>query len=303
LSDVDSLPKQSSGYKIVAARIRLPSADKYEDWLNEETKKKLDERLMFALNKDLHSPLTLAASISRAPGDKRDNIFKELLAHYKKLLWKYGPICCSDLSMEGVETSYNMDRFEPERPTASAVRSESAITWLCISESEKCIELPEVKDIIAAKWKNFGLPIFILDSILDGSITLLVTLLLIFINFAPTGHPKCGMDWFIDALYASTFAIFATILLTEWGVIAHNHLKYWRVRGTARFHILCRMIKVTSYFFFLGFQLADGTFTVQNRVDDTVASALENPLDNRAVKISLTVCVMTSWLHGYYYLL
>ena len=296
----------NNGYKLISPKLHIPQPDKYEDWLLDETKKKLDERLLFALNKDLHSPLTLAASVTRKPGDKRDNIFGDLLAYYKKPLWKYGPILCSNMELEGVETSYNMLRFVPEvSASAFGVRSESAIRWLCISESESCIELPDVKALIATKWLSFGLPLFLLDAILDCTLTLLVSLLLVFVDFCPTADPKDSIDWFINILYALSFVLFAAIFVTECDVIIRHHTRYMRVQGTARFHMLCKAVKILSYFIFFGFQLADGTVTKQSRSADADSfnGALESPQDNRAVKISLSVCAMASWLHGFYYLL
>ena len=305
LSSDDSGAHLVNGYKIVAGRISMPTADKYRDWLVDETVKKLDERLLFALNKDLHSPLTLAASISRQKGDQRDNIFGDLLSSYKKPLWRYGPIICSLLQLEGLETSYNMNRFEPTfKEETFGIRSESAIRWLCLSESEKCIVLPEVKAYLNKKWKLFGLPLFLMDFILDTVITLLVSFLLIFVNFGPTWNPMDSLDWFIDMIYVLTFVLFTSIFLVECDVMIKNHIRYFRVQGTARFHIISRAVKIISYYIFLGFQLADGTFTHQSRADDyAFNSALESPQGNRAVKISLTVCVMISWLHGYFYLL
>ena len=305
LSSDDSAAQLVNGYKIIASKISMPTPDKYKDWLMAETVKKLDERLLFALNKDLHSPLTLAASISRKKGDLRDNIFGDLLSSYKKPFWTYGPIVCSVLQLEGVETSYNMARFEPVFTEETfGIRSESAIRWLCLSESEQCILLPEVKAYLNKKWKLFGLPLFLLDFILDSVLTLLVSFHLIFVNFSPTLHPEDSLDWFIDLNYALTFVLFTAVFIVECDVILRNHMRYFRVQGTARFHIISRAVKIISYYFFLGYQLADGTFTHQSRADDnTFSSALASPQDNRATKLSLTVCVMTSWLHGYFYLL
>ena len=298
---VDIVSEGFVGYKLLSSGVTLPTPDKYDTWLIEETKNKLDERLMYALNKFLHSPLTLAASLKRAPGDTRESIFKDLLFYYKRPLWSYGPISSTELSLEGIDTGYNLKRFEPAGGDSRVCRS--AISWLCESESEQNIQIPEISSIIETKWKRFGLPLFILDGILDGLITLLLTLILIFIDFAPTIHPKAPTDWFVDILYALALVLFLAIFLIECGVILNDPRSYLGIRGTAFFHCLCRALKSITFFFFIGFQIADGTATMQNRSDDIYNSALESPQDSRAVKISLTVCVMTAWIHGYYYLI
>ena len=299
LSEVDSISHGQVGYKLKGSSVKLPPPDQLDKWLISETKNKMDERLLYALNKSLHSPLTLAASISRKPGDNRGTIFKELLAYYGQPLWTYGPISCTNLCLDGVDTVYDLRRFEPIISTT--VKCKSALHWLNKSKSLQCFQLPEVKAIIETKWSSFGLVLFILDGVVDVAIIVLTTLILLFVNFSPTTHPKHTMDWFINVLYAITFIVFLAICISECFVWKRIGFYFSRVHGVVYFHVFCRSLKVVSFFLFLAFQLYDGSANV-DQADDIYSSALKSPQDSKAVKIPLAVCVMTAWVHSYYYL-
>ena len=301
LYDLPQVWKGEAGYSLHPKKIRLPVPEKYHEWLHAETKVKMDERLMLALNKDLHSPLTLAASISRKKGIDRDNIFKSLISSQKKTLWNYGPIRCSELSLDGIETKYNLEKFGPKIKTSNVDREHSAITWLCLSGSEDSIVLPEVKHLIEAKWKIFGLPLFMLESVFDVTITVLVTLQLMFINFGPTLYPYTAFDYFIDILYASTFIVFSWSAFEKIEILRRNYKDYWRMHGVGRFHVLCQNIKVCAFALFFGFQMSDaysstrfGTCYLQNES--------ENQQD-LIVMVAMSVCALVSWVHIYYYLM
>ena len=213
LSEVDSISLEQVGFKLIGSSVMLPPREQFDEWLKAETRNKMDERLLYALNKSLHSPLTLAASISRSPGDKRENIFKELLAYYKRPAWTYGPISCNNLILDGVETGYDLRRFEPIQSTTQNCKS--ALHWLSKSESVQCLQLPEIKAIIETKWSRYGQLLFILDGLVDLAIIALVSLILIFVNFSPTTHPKHPMDWFINILYLITSIVFFTICISS----------------------------------------------------------------------------------------
>lgn len=324
LSDVERLTRSSAGYSLRPKKIRLPAPEKYFEWLRVETKIKLDERLLVTLNTDMHSPLTLAASIRREKGTNRENTFKSLIASQKKVLWSYGPIKCSEISLDGIETKYNLDKFEPN-PKNSVVLGQfhSAITWLCLSESEDCIVLPEIKDLIEAKWKLFGLPLFILESVSDVSITVSLTLQLMYIHFGPTLEPHTSFDWFIDILYAITFIVFLNMLFTEIKLLRRTGYDYLSVYGAARFHVMCRLVKLFSFPVFFAFQL------LRHHVDHHHTSEDDHAIDDHAVasssaelnysqllvshyhmdenemiaKIAMTASSITAWVHIYYYLI
>jgi nicotinamidase-related amidase len=130
----------------------------------------------------------------------------------------------------------------------------------------------------------------------------MITLILIFVNFAPTTHPVHAFDWFINVLYGVSLFVYGIIIVTEIQVVAANPLPYFRIMGAPRFHTFCRLVKAVSFLFVMGFQLHDGTGTSQVTSSE-YPSALESPQVHRGVKIPLTVCVLTSWLHCFYYLL
>ena len=305
---VDRAVGIKAGHKLIGSSVMLPPPDQLDKWLVEETRKKMDERLLHTLNASLHSPLTLAASISRdrGPGDRRGSIFKELFAFCRRPLWTYGPISHAVLSLDGVDTGYDLRRFEPPVPSASSGSCKSALHWLSKSEAVQCLQLPEIRTLIETKWSRFGRVAYMLDGVVDAVMLVPVTLILLFVNFSPTVHPKDSMDWFIDFLYAFAIFVFVLCCVQELDALLRIGLYYKRLQGVVRFHALCRAVKVLSFFVFLAFQLYDGSATVQHTHThagyDIYGSALQSPQDNRAVKIPLAVCVLTAWVHCHYYM-
>jgi hypothetical protein len=81
-------------------------------WLDEHTNKKLCERLLWVLNVDFHSPLTLAAAslvaANNISGPDLDLNFEQsrvdmlgfMIGEFKETRWTYGPVTCSILKLE-----------------------------------------------------------------------------------------------------------------------------------------------------------------------------------------------------------
>ena len=300
LYDLVDVSKGAAGYRHHSKKIRLPVQERYHEWLHLETKVKMEERLMLALNKDLHSPLTLAASTHRRTSNGKDNIFKSLIMSQKKPLWNFGPIICSELALDGIETGYNLEKFEPKY--TGSKKAFSATTWLCLSGSEESIILPEVKSLIKTKWRIFGLPLFVLQSVFDLSITILVTFQLIFINFGPTLYPKSALDYFINIIYAATFILFSWNIIEKMEIIRRHPSKLFSFHayGVARFHVLITNIKIVSFSLFFAFQLMDAYNATRFK-----SSFLKDHIhdSHMVVLIAMTFCTMSSWLHLYYYLM
>ena len=83
----------------------------------------LQRRMLLVLNRDLHSPLTLAAAeldavqgqeldaATEAAANKKVDMLAFLLNELKEVVWTYGPVKCSLVSLEGLDKPYNYKEY------------------------------------------------------------------------------------------------------------------------------------------------------------------------------------------------
>ena len=240
LVDIENcLDKQEGkGYSLYPRKaLQCPEDHNYLSWLRNETNAKMEECLLLVLNKDYHSPLTLAAAlldkknISHTSMSKRIEIFKYLLKSIKVLIWKFGPIECSEINLQGLEIKFRLSHYKNCYNPKIQSNLKSAIQWLCINQATEAIVIPEIRRIIEMKWERCGYGSFLRDFILDLTIIPLITLILVFSSYSPTSTPKTGMEWFIDILYVAILAIFLFIVITEVIPMIINQLDYRKIRG------------------------------------------------------------------------
>ena len=92
--------------------IKMPSKEMLEKWILEEARKFIYYKFVVALNKDLHSPLTLAASIIDKDKDNEEKLQQKitmlefLIKNLQKVNWSYGPIELSTVDLTGIEINY-----------------------------------------------------------------------------------------------------------------------------------------------------------------------------------------------------
>ena len=90
----------------------MPSKEMLEKWIIEEAKKFIFCKFVLALNKDLHSPLTLAASIINKQIDSNEKLIHKitmlefLIKKLQHVNWHYGPINLSTIDLTGIEINY-----------------------------------------------------------------------------------------------------------------------------------------------------------------------------------------------------
>eukprot|EP01038_Epipyxis_sp_PR26KG_P011684 gene11684-15645_t len=117
----DVYMKCNTGLLPMEKTLTLPSDPKRKtEWIDSETKLKLEERLLNVLNKDLHSPLTLAASqANHRAGEgllkKQEEMVRVLIESSLAKQWVYGPTKCNYLLLEGLDIKYEVnDWYELE---------------------------------------------------------------------------------------------------------------------------------------------------------------------------------------------
>ena len=93
------------------SKLIMPTENMLEHWVNSEAQR-IVGKLVLALNKDLHSPLTLAASLLRNKSsavteqqksnrNKRLAMFEYLTKMLKTIKWKYGPVTSESMDLLG----------------------------------------------------------------------------------------------------------------------------------------------------------------------------------------------------------
>ena len=345
----------SSGYSLKETMLSVPEKDKYRDWLKNETKRKLEERMLLVLNSELLSPLTLAAKLSRTETDtvkckQRIEMINIVLssASTKVLLWKYGPVSNYHVDLNGLDIEYDLAQYIPSQKSPekdSTVKKQtnySVITWLCCNEDCDAIVIPEIKSIIEKKWERYGRPLFIRDCVLDFTITVLVTLISIYVNTSPSISPQYGFEWFVNILYLVTVLVFLSVTFYEvWSLIRHPNLIF-SLRGVAKYNMFCRVLKVAIFYVFIAFRIVEASrrdwknsFIIQwdhsshkyfhssnvsifgqhlsrnptihptsypNSFPSSFPTSIYNPQDYTGSKICLTLCVVVSWFNLYYYM-
>lgn len=279
----------------------------YQDWLAKLTEKKVQERLDLVLNCDYHSPITLCASQFTNPQakdykvkeDRKREMLEFLLHEMKIVLWTYGSVRTSLISMEGIEFAYYPEGYN-NLPASVAKEMFGVVEWLCITKSNACAKIPEVQKIISAKWHLYGLKIFLQQFYFRFFLTLLLFIVLLLANSTPfkntVGSPDAAylaafLYPFILILISIT-SIYNLPLLWEygfdyWGLrtgFSHRH-----VRGAAKYEKLMDTFLVLSYVsVFVNVFLR---FNSQN--DDTYGDI--------GTKISLTVCILVAWMYLFYF--
>ena len=293
----------STGYNLRPQLLKIPSDEKkYEEWVKSETHLKLQERLLLVLNHDLHSPLTLSAIIkgSEAPHKKARKLtmLRYLLKKLKTTLWTYGKEQCTEVALEGLEVKYDLSDYDIS-PDSKLPGHHSVLSWLCIHDVEVAIMIPEIRKIIETKWDRCGLAYYIKLFVLDFVVVTLLTLVLVYGNYVPTLVPRVGMDWFIDIVYASIILIFFVLISTELMHIIRFRKLFRRVRGIAKYHITCRLVEMLTFTVFCIAHLQRAQSSTTCHYGDLEL----RPQNFLEYRIPLIICVMTSWLHLYFYLM
>ncbi|KAJ1411631.1 hypothetical protein B484DRAFT_402562 [Ochromonadaceae sp. CCMP2298] len=159
----------------------------------------------------------------------------------------------------------------------------SAIDWLCINDADAAILIPEVGKLIQTKWERVGYPFFVLSFLLNLALAVLMTFILVFVNATPTTSPGYVTEYLVNFLYA-------VVAMETFNFVVFG-AQWFVLRGVARFDKAMRIIKSVSAY--RGDHSPD--------YPDAPATVLYNKSDDAGIKVTLTICIITSWVHMYYY--
>ena len=294
-----------TGYHIRPRITQFPAdSRKYEEWVISETTAKLKERLLLVLNNDLHSLITLASTFKSDETSqkltRKIDMLKYLLRKLKSLSWTFGKVQCSEFDLAGLEVKYDLSEYVIKDRKVLPPHN-SAISWLCINDVENAMMIPEIRRVIEIKWERCGLIYYLKSFVLDIIIVILLTLVLVYGNYTPTRSTNHAMDWFVNIIYALIVVIFVGLVVSELIDIIRFKSVFRNVRGMALFHVICRLVEMISFVIFSTNKYAK----IQTGQIDKCAynSSDLHPQDINEIKVPLIICVMTSWVHLYYYLL
>jgi len=317
LDPLDAEFEETKGFRLKEKTMTVPPQDKLDEWVSNEARIKVDERLQVALNEEYHSPLTLAASLIKKDdvknkGDevklqKRVDMFDYLLKKMKQEMWSYGPVTHSTLDLMGVEIEYEVKkRYDVRADRINNLKNldkmQAAIDWLCINDADKAIEIPEVGKLIQTKWERVGYPFFVLSFLVHLFLAVMTTFILIFVNATPTAKPGYATEYIVNVLYTIVAVIYFIMFCQELFNIVIFNTHGFNLRGIARFDKAMRLIKITSFVAFCCAKVV-----TLNRGDELErysqgqATVLYHKDDDMAIKVCLTVCILSSWIHLYYF--
>ena len=314
---LSSLPVHLEGFRcgycpveseIVSPVDRL-SAEAFNVWLCAVTEKKLEERMELVLNEDFHSPLTLCAASKKGDKlaeEKKRDMISFLISQLKKERWTYGPVKCSLLPLEGVEYAYYEARYQSElRPLPEGARSRmhGVLEWIAITESSTVAKLPVLQKIVTTKWHRFGYPIFVQQFCYRLVLTILVTLLLCFVNATPnytTSMSKLlGIELAVTILYPIALFMIVLIICYEMPCLVRYGYEYFglfssrSIRGAAKYEKMCNTIMILAF-----------TSLITNEYIRHIKYELRIPIDvvtDLGVKLSFTICIGFIWLYLFYF--
>jgi hypothetical protein len=150
-------------------------------------------------------------------------------------------------------------------------------------------------------------------------LTMCVTLLLVFINTAPRTEIFYSSVVGIDVVTSAVLPFFTTMLVQEVLQVARYGRKCTSFRGVARYDKALRVIKILAYFSFMSLSVCEKyrgntrtsaapTFmpTAAPTMDGSDSYAPEGAPGagdwyDFGIKISVVICVASSYLHLYYY--
>ena len=302
------------GYVMKETVLHMPhDPSNLKAWIEESARTKVDERLVLALNEDFHSPLTLAASIIDKKKDSEEDLlrkvemFRFLVDKMKVHLWSYGPVSMSILNLDGIEIKYDvLQNYECKGREHLVLKKDKkihgAIWWLCINDADKAISIPEIQQLIQAKWERVGYPLFILSFLINTFLTACVTLILIFINATPTRQVGYDTAMVANVLYAIVALAFCIMMMQEIRDFFVFSARVLHFRGVAGYDKVLRVLKIFSFVAFCCCKAVAAYNGAKNeRYSVNGATVWYNARDDQGMKLCMVVCVIASYMHLYYF--
>jgi len=312
-----SVPRESA--------LHIPPNGTFDEaYIMQATNQKLAERMLLVLNKDLHSPLTFAASLGNS------KMFEFLVNQLKVPRWKYGPVSVSLIDLNGMDVPHNVNRYglglnrgnKSYSRTLPSTLGESnilgkprgmkvcgAIEWLCIHYSTgkagegkshlESFSIPFIKDIIDAKWSRSARYVFERDAIIAFMIAFLLTLISCLINYEPRfGNDASNGSVVLAVLYPVLFFFLLGLVLKELPQVIRFRLDYWGwyggIRGAAVYEKLCMTALMLSFYSLCLLEV------VKNRDYDTDDANGIEILADVGIETCLAICVISAWSYLFY---
>ena len=309
-------PSDRKGTLRILSDIIVPSKEDLDDekklshWLESVAQIKVLELLHKTLNAEGHTPLTLAAK------EGKISMFKFILYETATTRYSYGPITVKLFDLDSFELPVDLSLYQG----APKKKVYSAIEWLCITNSKveldsarfsrniSAFSIPAVKKLIETKWRRVYKHSFYQSYILSLLLAALVTIILVINEYRPRLYNPSAQQQFVTAVYAVIGLLLLYLFVADAPVIFRYGIGYWglgtsfgvesSIRGAPKLDKMCIAVTTMS---FTSLCLSKGiaAMNLNGHSDDFVVS---NNYE-QAIYYSLIICVLSSWINLYYYLM
>jgi hypothetical protein len=300
-----------------------------DDWIESKAFIKLNERMLQVLNKDYHSPSTLAADYTVYSLQQFTNEFEavkvdvlnEILEGDLLVRWKYGPIVANSIDLQGFDIQYDRKRYQL-KPIPTHAQMHGVIEWLCISDSEQGLEIPVVQQFIGKKWKLVGLRIFFRRFFIHLVFTFFMTVIAFHPYNVPFEKFSVQTNRWVTIAYLVNCAIVASYVMEDVPrMLQFRIIKYFTgVRGAAKLDRLLRVVMIASFVITVWSKVRIGYLTsllydhqlnqVNNDGQHTglfYCSTNSNPdpvcYHQKITVIFISLCGAISWIYFFFFFL
>ena len=282
------------------------------EWINRECKNILYDRLLYALNEDYLSPLTLAAIGKGKKGSIEEEELKKktleyLISERKVKAWKFGPLTFTIVELEGLDIPFNPNRYD--NPEKVKKHSQTVIDIICSLDSEQCIAIDEIKKIIHTKWKLYA-PIFINKALIHILILILFTMIMCLNTHTPSTiwtNSGVGMTTILYPIITSILLYLFSLELPLIYAEGFDYFGYYGgIRSSARFDRIARFIISIS---FMALCLTKGIYAATDNFNRYSVNSLDdvtpiyNLQDFLGVRFTATICIIAIYSYTYYFLM
>lgn len=307
----------------------------FDAWLQKQVSEKIQERFLYAMNNDLHTPLTLCAQYPKsedADEEKKQNEMLEfLLFKSTDFKWNYGPLSCSILSLEGFDYPMKVDSedtlYKPlciyhikndkdtiYKPLCKddkhiqykkllSMPRKGILDWICYRDRASAAEIEIIRQYIDLKWTRFSTHIMDRTFYLSLIIALATTIICCISNMPPTVNTSAS-DVIAGMLYIIVGSIYLYIFCLEVWLVLQYGIDYiglqGGIRGAALYDKLTRLAAMLT---FLALSL-DKIIHVQfyldtkfNFDDNQTWQANDRPGEN----IPMAMTAIFSWIYLYFF--
>ena len=183
------------------------------------------------------------------------------------------------------------------------------VEWICIQNAQQTIKIPEISKTVESKWKNLGLPVFVLFHFLWTILCVLTTFIVCYSSLVPKVNPNSQADWLITTLFGIAMCIVVFIGIIEIPAMVRYGLGYWgitgrKIRGAARISKILMSVTMFLYFILCSYKYQEYQYIYhENPNYDPHSEDFRNYSWYTGGKQCEVLVVITVWMKMFYFLM